>query len=355
MAEDDDKELEELEEMEGVEEDFDVWSLTGMQRTAILLLSLSEEGTAIILKNLEPKQVQAVSLEMANLTDVTQPQAAAVYKLFLDQLQRYSAVGLNSKEFLHGALVAALGEDKAGNVLDQIAQGKGAKGMDTLRWMDSKQVAGIIMNEHPQIQTIVLSYLDPDQAAAVFSLIPENVRLDLMLRIAYLEEVHPTALAELNDIMEKQFAGQSGAQATKLGGMQSAANIMNYLDSAVEGQMMEWLRETDEEAAETIQELMFVFEDLIDVDDLSLQVVLRNVRQETLKIALKGADDPLRNKMLNNMSVRAAEMMRDDLNTMGPVKLSDVEAAQKEVVGIARRMADNDEIMIGKTAGEEYV
>lgn len=349
----DEEDIENTEEDEG--ELFDVNELTGVEKTAILLLSLSEDGTATILKNLEPRQVQSVSLAMANLKDVTQDKVVAVYRLFLDQLQQYSAIGLNSKEFLQNALISALGEDKAGNVLDQIAQGKGAKGLDTLRWMDSKQVTNIIMNEHPQIQTIVLSYLDADQAAEVFSLIPENVRLDLMMRIAHLEEVHPSALNELNDIMEKQFAGHSGAQATKLGGLQAAANIMNYLDSSVESQMMEWLREADEETATEIQELMFVFDDLIEVNDLGLQAVLREVSGDLLKIALKGADEPLRNKILNNMSVRAAEMMRDDLSTMGPVKLSEVEAAQKEVVGIARRMADNDEIMLGKQSGEEYV
>ena len=292
---------------------------------------------------------------MVSLKDVTQEKASAVYQHFLDQLQNYSAIGLNSKDFLHKALINALGADKAGNVLQQIAQGKGARGMDTLRWMDPRQVANIIMNEHPQIQTIVLSYLDPEQAAQVFSLIPENVQLDLMMRIAYLEEVHPAALAELNEIMEKQFAGQSSAQATKLGGLQAAANIMNYLDSSVEARLTEWLREADAEIADEIQELMFIFDDLMDVPDLSLQVVLRNVDGDILKVALKGADDKLREKLLKNMSQRAAEMMRDDLETMGPVKLTDVEGAQKEIVSIARAMADKDEITLGKQGSEEYV
>lgn len=334
---------------------YDVSQLSGMEKTAILLLSLSEEGTSMILKSLEPRQVQGVSLQMVNLADVTQDKASAVYRLFLEQIQNYSAIGLNSKDFLQKALIAALGEDKAGSILEQIAQGKGSRGMDTLRWMDARQVATIILNEHPQIQTIVLSYLDPDQSARVFSLIPENVQLDLMMRIAYLEEVHPAALAELNDIMEKQFAGQTSTQATKLGGLQAAANIMNFLDSSVETRLTEWLREVDPEVAQEIQELMFIFDDLIDVPDLGLQVVLRSVDTDVLKVALKGADTALQEKILANMSARAAEMMRDDLDTMGPVKLADVEAAQKEIVSLARAMADRDEITLGKQGNEEYV
>jgi flagellar motor switch protein FliG len=336
-------------------ETYDISKLSGIEKTAILLLSLTQDGTASILKELEPREVQGVSLEMTNLKDVTQEKAMAVYRLFLEQIQMYSSIGLNSQDFLQKALVAALGSDKAGNILDQIAQGKGARGMDTLRWMDPRQVATIIMNEHPQIQTIVLSYLDANQAAQVFSLIPENVQLDLMMRIAYLEEVHPSALAELNEIMEKQFAGQSSAQATKLGGLQTAASIMNFLDSATETRLEEWLKEVDPDVATQIQELMFVFDDLIDVPDLSLQIVLRSADNEVLKVALKGADESLREKLLKNLSSRAAELMRDDLDTMGPVKLSEVESAQKEIVSLARDMADKDEITLGKQGNEEYV
>tara|TARA_B100001094_G_C18196108_1_gene811128 strand:- start:8410 stop:9474 length:1065 start_codon:yes stop_codon:yes gene_type:complete len=352
----DDKNADKKEEAEEVEsEEYDVSLLSGVEKTAILLLSLTEDGTSTILKALEPRQVQGVSLEMMNLVDVTQEKASAVYRLFLEQIQTYSSIGLNSQDFLQKALIAALGVDKAGSILEQIAQGKGAKGMDTLRWMDARQVTTIILNEHPQIQTIVLSYLDPEQSAKVFSLIPENVQLDLMMRIAYLEEVHPSALAELNEIMEKQFAGQTSAQATKLGGLQTAANIMNFLDSSVETRLTEWLKEVDPEVAVEIQELMFIFEDLIEVPDISLQVVLRNIDADVLKVALKGADDALREKLLGNMSGRAAEMMRDDLETMGPVKLVEVESAQKEIVGIARAMADKDEITLGKQGSEEYV
>lgn len=246
---------------------FNVKDLSGIEKTAILLLSLSEADAASILKHLEPKQVQKVGMAMAAMEDFGQEKVIGVHKLFLDDIQKYSSIGFNSEEFVRKALTAALGEDKAGNLIEQIIMGSGAKGLDSLKWMDARQVATIIQNEHPQIQTIVLSYLEPDQAAEIFGQFPENTRLDLMMRIANLEEVQPAALQELNDIMEKQFAGQGGAQAAKMGGLKAAANIMNYLDTGVESQLMETMRETDEEMAQQIQDLMFVFENLIDVDD----------------------------------------------------------------------------------------
>ncbi len=194
------------------------------------------------------------------------------------------------------ALTSALGEDKAGNLIEQIVMGGGAKGLDSLKWMDSKQVATIIRNEHPQIQTIVLSYLDAEQSAEIMAQFPEKVRLDLMMRIANLEEVQPAALQELNEIMEKQFAGQAGAQAAKMGGLKAAANIMNYLDTNIEGQLMDAIREQDEEMSQQIQDLMFVFENLVDVDDRGIQTLLREVDGDTLQKALKGADDSVKEK-----------------------------------------------------------
>ncbi|MGL5668960.1 MAG: flagellar motor switch protein FliG, partial [Shewanella sp.] len=195
----------------------------------------------------------------------------------------------------------------------------------------------------------------PDQAAEIFGQFPENTRLDLMMRIANLEEVQPAALQELNDIMEKQFAGQGGAQAAKMGGLKAAANIMNYLDTGIESQLMETMRETDEEMAQQIQDLMFVFENLIDVDDRGIQTLLREVQQDVLMKALKGTDDQLKDKILGNMSKRAAELLRDDLEAMGPIRISEVEIAQKEILSIARRLSDSGEIMLGGGGGDEFL
>lgn len=334
---------------------FDVDKLDGVEKASILLLSLSEEDAAQILKNLEPKQVQKVGMSMAGLADLSQDKITAVHKLFIDQIQSFSNIGFQSEDFIKKALTAALGEEKAANIIDQIIMGSGAKGLDSLKWMDSKQVANIIRNEHPQIQTIVLSYLDPEQSAEIVAQFPEKVRLDLTMRIANLEEVQPAALQELNEIMEKQFAGQAGAQAAKMGGLKAAADIMNYLDTNIEGQLMDSIREHDEDMSQQIQDLMFVFDNLIDVDDRGIQAILRDVQQDVLMKAIKGADEGLKDKILKNMSKRAAEMLSDDLEAMGPVRISEVEAAQKEILAVSRRLADAGEIMLGGGGGEEFL
>ena len=334
---------------------YDVSKLEGVEKAAILLLSLSEEDAAQILKHLEPKQVQKLGAEMARIDDMTQAKITAVHKNFIDEIQNYSTIGFQSQDFVKRALTAALGEDKAANLIDQILMGSGAKGLDSLKWMDSKQVASIIRNEHPQIQTIVLSYLEPEQSAEILSQFPEKVRLDLLMRVANLEEVQPAALQELNEIMEKQFAGQAGTQAAKMGGLKSAADIMNYLDTNIEGQLMDAIREQDEELSQQIQDLMFVFDNLVDVDDRGIQAILREVQQDALLKAIKGADEELKNKITANMSKRAAEMLVDDLEALGPVRISEVETAQKEILSVARRLADAGEIMLGGGGGEEFL
>ncbi|MCV2885421.1 flagellar motor switch protein FliG [Aestuariibacter sp. AA17] len=345
---------EELQEAQA-ESSYDVSKLEGVEKAAILLLSLSEEDAAQILKHLEPKQVQKLGTAMAQVEDMTQAKITAVHKHFIEEIQNYSTIGFQSQDFVRRALTAALGEDKAANLIDQILMGSGAKGLDSLKWMDSKQVASIIRNEHPQIQTIVMSYLEPEQSAEILSQFPEKVRLDLMMRVANLEEVQPAALQELNEIMEKQFAGQAGTQAAKMGGLKAAADIMNYLDTNVEGQLMDAIREQDEEMSQQIQDLMFVFDNLTDVDDRAIQAILREVQQDSLLKAIKGADDELKDKITKNMSKRAAEMLLDDLEALGPVRISEVETAQKEILSVARRLADAGEIMLGGGGGEEFL
>ena len=334
---------------------FDVAELTGVEKSALLMLSLTPADAAQIFRNLEPKQVQKLGMKMAALEDSSQAKVSSVHRAFIEDIQKYSNIGLDSENFVRSSLIEALGEDKAGNLVDQIILGSGSKGLDSLKWMDARQVASIIVNEHPQIQTIVLSYLDPEQSAEILTQFPEKVRLDLMMRIADLEEVQPAALQELNEIMEKQFAGQAGAQAAKMGGAKAAANIMNYLDTAIEGPLMDSLRESDEDMSQQIQDLMFVFDNLIDVDDRGIQTLLRDVPPDQLQLALKGADEQLKNKVLANMSKRAAEMLADDIEAMGPIRISEVEAAQKEILNIARRLSDAGELMLGGGGGDEFL
>ena len=334
---------------------YDIGKLNGVDKAAILLLSLAEDDAAQILKHLEPKEVQKLGTAMARVEDMSQRKITAVHKHFIEEIQNYSTIGFQSTDFVRRALTAALGEDKASNLVDQILMGEGARGLDSLKWMDPKQVASIIQNEHPQIQTIVVSFLEAEQSAEILSQFPENVRLDLMMRVANLEEVQPAALQELNEIMEKQFAGQAGTQAAKMGGLKSAANIMNYLDTNIEGQLMDAIREQDEEMSQQIEDLMFVFDNLIDVDDKAIQTILREVQQDVLIKAIKGADDVLKEKITKNMSKRAAEMLLDDLEAMGPVRISEVESAQKEILSLARRLADAGDIVLGGGGGEEFL
>ncbi|PSU21307.1 flagellar motor switch protein FliG [Photobacterium kishitanii] len=336
-----------------VDNKFDIKSLNGAEKAAILLLSLNEQDAASIIRHLDPKQVQRVGGTMASMKNLNQDKVSSVHRLFLEEIQKYTSIGMGSEDFVRNALVAALGEDKANNLVDQILMGSGSRGLDSLKWMDPRQVASIILNEHPQIQTIVLSYLEPEQSAEILSQFPERVRLDLMMRIANLEEVQPAALHELNDIMEKQFSGQAGAQAAKIGGLKAAAEIMNYLDNNVEGLLMDQIRENDEETATQIQDLMFVFDNLIEVDDRGIQILLRDVPQELLQKALKGADDMLRDKFYSNMSKRAGEMLQEDLETMGPIRVADVEAAQKEILSIARRLSDLGELVLTGNGGTD--
>ena len=336
-----------------IENKFDIKSLNGTEKAAILLLSLNEQDAASIIRHLDPKQVQRVGGSMASMKNLNQDKVSSVHRSFLEEIQKYTSIGMGSEDFVRNALVAALGEDKANNLVDQILMGSGSRGLDSLKWMDPRQVANIILNEHPQIQTIVLSYLEPEQSAEILSQFPERVRLDLMMRIANLEEVQPAALHELNDIMEKQFAGQAGAQAAKIGGLKAAAEIMNYLDNNVEGLLMDQIRENDEETATQIQDLMFVFDNLIEVDDRGIQILLRDVPQDLLQKALKGADDMLRDKFYRNMSKRAGEMLQEDLEAMGPIRVADVEAAQKEILSIARRLSDLGELVLTGNGGTD--
>ena len=330
-------------------------TMNGYEKAAVLMLSLNEEDAAGIFRHLEPKQVQRLGMTMASMSDFSHDKVTAVHRCFINDIQKHSSIGLDASGFIKDVLVQALGEDKASNLVEQIIMGSGSHGLDSLKWMDARQVATIIQHEHPQIQTIVLSYLDPEQSAEILSQFPEPVRLDLILRIADLEEVQPAALQELNEIMEKQFAGSAGAQAAKMGGLKAAASIMNYLDTNIEGPLMDAIRETDEDISQQIQDLMFVFENLIDLDDRGMQSLLREIPGELLQKALKGCDDALKEKFFKNMSKRAAEMLKEDLKVMGPIRISDVEAAQKEILATARRLADAGEFVLGGGGGDSFV
>lgn len=317
-------------------------------------MSLGEKDAAEVLKHLGPKEVQRIGTAMTALESVPRDHVETVLSNFLSDAQSITGLGMGSDGYIRNMLVTALGEDKANSLVDRILMGGNTTGLDTLKWMDPRSVADLIRHEHPQIQAIVIAYLDGDQAAEVLANLPEKVRLDIIMRVASLDTVQPSALQELNDILEKQFSGNAGSQTKQIGGTKVAAEIMNNLDSSIESELMDNIKEIDEDLGSQIQDLMFVFENLKGVDDRGIQALLREVSSEVLILALKGSDEELKEKIFDNMSKRAAELLRDDLEAKGPVKVSEVEGAQKEILIIARRMADAGEIVLGGS-GEEML
>ncbi|WP_320821687.1 flagellar motor switch protein FliG [Reinekea sp.] len=321
-------------------------------RAAMLLMSVGEQDAAEVLKHLGPKEVQRVGTAMSTIPEVKQVQIEGVVRLFLEEVGGQTSLGVGANDYIRNMLTKALGEDKAAGLIDRILLGGNTTGLDTLKWMEPRAVADIIRNEHPQIQTIVLAYLEPDQAGEILAQFPDKVRLDIVMRVAALESVQPAALQELNSILEKQFSASAGTQSQTLGGVKTAAEIMNFLESGIETEIMDGIKEVDEDLATEIADLMFVFDNLIDVDDRGIQALLREVSTDSLKIALRGSDAELSEKILGNMSKRAAEILKDDMDAMGPVKISDVEVAQKEILTIARRMSDSGELALGGAGGE---
>ena len=330
-------------------------SLNSSEKAAILLMALGEDAATEVMRHLGPKEVQLLGEAMAQTRNVSQEQMGEVLSAFHDTAGTQTALGVGSEEYLRNIMVNSLGEEKAGQLIDRILLGSSSKGLEALKWMDPRAIAEIIRMEHPQIVAIVLSYLDSDQAAEVLAALPDNIRPDILMRIASLDGIPPNALQELDDILDRQFAGSTGQlKSSSVGGTKTAANILNFMDSSVESPLMEKVKDTDSDLGQQIEDLMFVFDNLADVDDRSIQQLLREISSDTLITALKGAEDAVKDKVFKNMSKRAGEMLKDDLEARGPVRLSEVEEAQKEILAVARRMAEAGDISLG-AGGDEYV
>ncbi|MBI2801302.1 MAG: flagellar motor switch protein FliG [Gammaproteobacteria bacterium] len=329
--------------------------LTGPDKAAIFLMTLGETTAAQIIKHLGPREVQKIGVAMASMQNVSREMVKISVDQFIVEIQKQTALGIGNDDYIRKVLNDALGEDKAKGMINRILMGGNTKGLESLKWMDPRSVVELVRFEHPQIIAIVLSYLDSDHAAQVLSLLPENTRADLTMRVAAMEGVQPAAMNELNEMLEAQMRGGSGGPTAGLGGIKCAADILNFVDRGIEAKISETIGESDAELAGKIQDLMFTFDNLADVDDRGIQTLLREVSSENLVLALKGADDPIKSKIFKNMSQRAGDMLRDDLENRGPVKLSEVEGAQKEIIGIARRLAEEGQISLGGAGGEEMV
>jgi flagellar motor switch protein FliG len=328
----------------------------GVMRSAILMLALGEDEAAEVMKFLSPKEVQKLGAAMATMKSVANEEVESVVTEFLTVAEQTNSLGLDSDEYIRAVLTKALGEDKASGVLNRILQTRDAGGIESLKWMDASTVAEFIKNEHPQIIATILVHLDADQASSVLAEFTDRLRQDVMLRIATLDGVKPIALRELNDVMTKLLTGNENLKKQTMGGIKVAAEIMNFMSGDNEAKLMEGLKSYDEEMAQKIMDQMFVFDNILDLDDKGIQVMLKEVQSETLIVALKGTTEEMREKIFKNMSSRAAEMMKEDLESKGPVKLSEVEAQQKAILQIVRRLADEGQIMLaGKGDDDQYV
>ncbi|TIC81422.1 flagellar motor switch protein FliG [Crenobacter intestini] len=327
-------------------------SEAGIRRSAVLLFGLGQNEAIEVFKYLGPKEVQKLSLAMAQVNNVSHGEIQDVVGKFREECAARASIGATD-EYLRNVLIEALGPDKAANLLDKITQGNDHSGIESLKWMDASSAADLIRNEHPQIIATILVHLEPDQSSGILANFPERLRNEVLIRTATLEGVQPQALRELNEVLTQLLSGSDRIKKSAAGGVGLTADILNFLGSNVEASALGYIREYDPELAQRIQDKMFVFENMLDIDDRAIQTILREVQSDSLVIALKGTSPEMREKIFRNMSQRAAEMLRDDLEAKGPVKLSEVEAEQKEILKVVRKLADEGQIVLASKGGDE--
>lgn len=327
----------------------------GLQDAAIFLMSLGEEEAAEVFKHFSPKEVQRLGEAIARMRAVPKEKVASVIERFTREAQSQSLLVSDTDNYVRSVLKRALGDDKAALLIDRILQGGDVSGIESLKWMDPISVAELLRNEHPQILAAILVHLDQDHAANILKQFSERTRNEVVLRIATLEGIQPTALKDLNEALYQVLAGGDKIRKSSLGGIKTAAEIINLLGTSLEASVIDAIREQDPDLAQKIMDKMFTFEDLLKLDNKSLQMVLKEVSSDQLVVALKGASQELRDKILSNMSSRAAEALKEDLESRGPVRLSEVEAQQKEILKIVRRLADEGQIVLGGGGDDAFV
>ncbi|MDO9104248.1 MAG: flagellar motor switch protein FliG [Methylovulum sp.] len=325
--------------------------LNQTERAAVLMLALGMDRAALVLKHMNRREVQILGTTMAGVGEITPEMMDQVVEEIIVDVKSRTSLGMDTDSYIRTVLISALGPDKANSILDRILQGGSTKGIEQLKWMDSRSIADMIRLEHPQIMATLLSLMDGDQAAEVLMFLPENMRSDLVMRIATMKGVQPGALRELDEIMEKQLTGSENVKATTLGGVDAAANILNYMEGSASDMVMGEISEIRSELAQEIQDKMFVFDDISSMSATDMQTLLREIPTGQLLLALRGASQDLKEKVFNNMSRRAAEILRDDLEASPPARLSDVESAQKDILSVVKRLVDSGDIQIGGADG----
>ncbi len=327
----------------------------GVEDAAILLMSLGEEEASEVFKHLAPKEVQKLGETIAKLKVVGRAKVEEVLTRFDLVAETQSTLVSDTDEYVRQVLRKALGDDKANLLLDRILQGSDVSSIESLKWMDAASVAELLRNEHPQIIAAILAHLDFDQTSSVLRVFTERQRNEVLVRIATLDGIQPMALKDLNEVMSQVLAGGERMRKSSLGGVKTAAEIINMLGSSVEASVLDYIREADADLAQKIMDNMFTFDDLDKIDDKGIQAVLKEVQSESLVVALKGASAELREKILRNMSSRAAETLREDLDSRGPVRLSEVEGEQKEMLKIVRRLVDEGTIVMAGGGDDQFV
>ena len=327
----------------------------GVEDAAILLMSLGEEEAAAVFKHLAPKEVQKLGETIARMKSITRERMDGVLDKFGTEAQSQHVLVQDTDEYVKAVLRKALGEDKANLLIDRILQGSDVTGIESLKWMDASSVAELLRNEHPQIVAAILVHLDFDQSSSVLKSFTERQRNEVLIRIATLDGIQPSALKDLNEVMSKVLAGGEKLKKASLGGVKTAAEIINLMGSSVETSALDYIREADNELAQKIMDNMFTFDDLNKLDDKGFQALLKEVQSESLIVALKGAAPELREKVFRNMSTRAAETLREDLDSRGPVRVSEVESEQKEMLKIVRRLVDEGQIVLASGGADEFL
>jgi len=327
----------------------------GLQDAAILLMSLGEAEAAEVFKFLSPKEVQKLGEAIARTKSVPRDRVEEVINRFSGVAASQSLLVEDSGDYVRLVLKRALGDDKATLLIDRILQGGDISGIEGLKWMDAVSVAELLRNEHPQIVAAIMVHLDPDQAADVLKNLTERQRNEVMMRVATMEGIQPAALKDLNEVMFQVLSGTDRVRKASLGGVKTAAEMINLLGSAIEGTVIESIRNHDPDLAQRIMDKMFVFDDILNLDDKAIQLILKELPSEVLISALKGAQPELKDKILANMSSRAAETLREDLESRGPMRLSEVEAQQKEVLKVVRRLSDEGQIALGGAGDDAMI
>ncbi len=328
--------------------------ITNVQRAAVLMLLLGEDLASNIISYLDPKEVQELGAAMVSVADMSQEAVNAVLDQFVDLLKRQTSLSLGTTEYVETVLKRALGPDKASSVLSRIMPNRASRGLEILQWMDARAIAEMIKTEHPQVTAIILSVLEAEVAADVLAYLPNDTRPEVIQRVASLDTIQPSAMEELESIMKKQFSNNASSSSSSFGGVKAAAKIMNFTKVELEGQILQGVGQIDEELALRIQDNMFSFENLAAVDNRGIQALMRAVEPDMLMTALKGAADVVKDKFLDNMSSRARGMFVDDMEAKGPLRMTEVEDAQKKVMRAARKLSEKGELILS-AGGADFV